>query len=50
VRVNADQVADRRQAAAWLAELERLRAQCESAFAGAAETIEVRWRLNADSR
>jgi glutamate formiminotransferase/formiminotetrahydrofolate cyclodeaminase len=50
VRVNADQVADRGQAAAWLAELERLRAQYEAAFAEAVEAIEERWRPNADSR
>jgi glutamate formiminotransferase/formiminotetrahydrofolate cyclodeaminase len=50
VRVNADQVVDREQAAAWLAELEQLRVQCEAAFAEAVETIEERWRSSAGSR
>ncbi|MBN1815131.1 MAG: glutamate formimidoyltransferase [Anaerolineae bacterium] len=50
VRANADQVIDRGQAAAWLAELKRLRGQCEAAFAEAVEAIEERWRLDADSR
>lgn len=50
VRVNADQVVDRGQAAAWLAELERLRGQCEAAFAEAVETIEERWRSSTGSR
>jgi glutamate formiminotransferase/formiminotetrahydrofolate cyclodeaminase len=50
VHVNTDQVADRVVAAAWLAELERLREQCEAAFAEAAETIEERWRLDTDPR
>jgi glutamate formiminotransferase / formiminotetrahydrofolate cyclodeaminase len=44
VRVNADQVVDREQAAAWLAELERLQGQVEAAFSEAVETIEERWR------
>jgi glutamate formiminotransferase/formiminotetrahydrofolate cyclodeaminase len=43
VRVNADQVVDREQAAAWLAELEQLRVQCEAAFAEAVEAIGERW-------
>jgi len=43
VRVNADQIVDRKQAAVWLAELEQLRGQCEAAFEEAIETIEKRW-------
>jgi glutamate formiminotransferase/formiminotetrahydrofolate cyclodeaminase len=50
VRVNADQVIDREQAAAWLAELERLRVRCRIAFAEAVETIEARWGVGASLR
>lgn len=39
VRVNADQLADREQASAWLTELERLRERCEAAFARALEPL-----------
>jgi formiminotetrahydrofolate cyclodeaminase len=50
VRVNANQVLDRGQAAAWLAELEQMRVRCEAAFAEAVETIDERWgRLSSPS-
>ena len=43
VRINADQIADRERAAAWMAELETLRVKVQEAMAGVRSAIEERW-------
>jgi glutamate formiminotransferase/formiminotetrahydrofolate cyclodeaminase len=43
VRVNAGQVIDSEQTAAWLAELDELREQCDAGFGAALESLKERW-------
>lgn len=43
VRINADQLADRQAAAAWLSELERLRERCADALDDTLHLVEQRW-------